>query len=189
MDKKILGVLVCVIFGMFGFCYYAGAESVKEYDTEAKVQEAEVIEDVEQFSGISKKELKEIMGKPASKETWISKTEKGDFKLTSFLYDKKSNHYEFVIADGKVVRLTIYSDNYWNGKGDRFKIGDGIESTYKSYGITLGGNVKEKANTAYAYVIAAVNDKVDKFHILDINSETNTYGMVKITYNLDYFES
>ena len=46
MDKKILGVLVCVIFGMFGFCYYAGAESVKEYDTEAKVQEAEVIEDV-----------------------------------------------------------------------------------------------------------------------------------------------
>ena len=66
-------------------------------------------------------ELKNIMGEPVSVENWTNKTSKGDFLVTTLVYDKYGNHYEFIIADDSVVRLSIYSENYWNGTGERFK--------------------------------------------------------------------
>lgn len=154
--------------------------------TSKTAEPVEVIEDVEQFSRISIEDLKNIMGEPASEESWINKTNKGDFEMVTLSYDKNKNHYECIIADDSVVRLSIYSNAYWNGEGDRFSITGEKSDICKSFNIALGDNVKKIADTGYAYTLSPVNDKVAMFDVQDI--DTNTYGLVKITYNLNYFD-
>lgn len=145
-----------------------------------------IIEDVEQFSRINTDELKNIMGEPVSEESWTNATSKGDFDVTTLSYDKNSNHYEFIIADDSVVRLTIYSNNYWNGTGDRFSITGDKQDICKSFNISLGENVKKVTDNNFTYTLSPVNDKIAMFDVQDI--DTNSYGFVKITYNLNYFD-
>lgn len=145
-----------------------------------------VIEDAEQFSNITKDELKAIMGEPVTEESWTNKTSKGDFDVITLLYDKDSNHYEFIIADDTVVRLSIYSNNYWNGTGDRFSVFGEKKDICKSFNITLGENVKKITDNNFTYTLSPVNDKIAEFDVQDIDSDT--YGFVKITYNLNYFD-
>lgn len=145
-----------------------------------------VIEDAEQFSKISTEELKTIMGEPVSEESWINKTSKGDFNVTTLSYDKNSNHYEFIVADDSVVRLTIYSNNYWNGDGDKFSITGERKEICKSFNITLGENAKKVTDNNFTYKLSPVNDKVAVFDVQSIDSDT--FGLVKITYNLNYFD-
>jgi hypothetical protein len=154
--------------------------------TNNKSESVMIIEDVEQFSRISVEELKNIMGEPVSEESWTNKTSKGDFQFTTLSYDKDSNHYEFIIADNSVIRLSIYSDNYWNKSGDRFLINGEKSDICKSFNITLGDNAKKTAGTNYAYTLSPVNNKIAMFDVQDIDGET--YGFVKITYNLNYFD-
>ena len=176
--KKLLSILTIILAcGVLSAC---GSTS------ESNPTQISIIENVEQFSRISKKELKNIMGKPTTKETWTNKTSKGNFKVATWSYDKNSNHYEFIIADDSVIRLSIYSNNYWNGKGDRFAIDDTKERICESFGITLGDNVKSLTNNNSTYTLSPVNEKVAMFDVQDIDS--NTYGFVKITYNLNYFD-
>lgn len=80
-----------------------------------------MIEDVTQFSRISADDLKKIMGEPESIEDWINVTTKGEFFVSTWQYRKNDNHYEFIIADDSVIRLTIYSNKYWNSDGDLFQ--------------------------------------------------------------------
>lgn len=95
--------------------YTYGCSSTKNTSTTVSV-----IEDVEQYSRISKEDLIGIMGDPTSEEEWTNKTSKGNFLVTTLSYDKNTFHYEFIIADDAVVRLSIYSEQYWNNTGDRF---------------------------------------------------------------------
>lgn len=145
-----------------------------------------IIENAEQFSRISVEELKKIMGEPVSEESWTNKTSKGDFEVVTLSYDKDSNHYEFIIADDSVVRLSIYSSAYWNGNGDRFSITGEKSDICKSFNITLSDNVKKTTDNSFVYTLSPVNDKIAIFNVQDINADT--YGFVKITYNLNYFD-
>ena len=154
--------------------------------TNKKSESVKIIEDAEQFSRISMEELKDIMGEPMSEEPWTNKTGKGDFEVITLSYDKGSNHYEFIIADDSVVRLSIYSDNYWNKSGDRFLITGEKSDICKSFNIILGDNAKKTADTGYSYTLSPVNNKVAIFDVQDIDGDT--YGFVKITYNLNYFD-
>lgn len=176
--KKTLLLLTTIL--MCGFCTACSSNASKDSEP------VTVIEDAEQFSRISVEELKGIMGKPVSEESWTNKTSKGDFEVVTLSYDKDSNHYEFIIADDSVVRLSIYSGDYWNGSGDRFSITGEKSDICKSFNITLGDNVKKTADTGYAYTLSPVNDKVAIFDVQDIDADT--YGLVKITYNLNYFD-
>ncbi len=126
------------------------------------------------------------MGEPVSEESWTNATSKGDFDVTTLSYDKNSNHYEFIIADDSVVRLTIYSNSYWNGTGDRFSITGDKQDICKSFNISLGENVKKVTDNNLTYTLSPVNDKIAMFDVQDI--DTNSYGFVKITYNLNYFD-
>lgn len=176
--KKALLLLIVIM--MCGFCIACRSNASKDS------KPVNVIEDVEQFSEISMEELKNIEGEPVSEESWTNKTSKGDFEVTTLSYDKDSNHYEFIIADNTVVRLSIYSSDYWNGSGDRFSITGEKSDICKSFNITLGEDVKKTADTGYAYKLSSVNDKIEVFDVQDIDADT--YGFVKITYNLNYFD-
>ncbi len=150
--------------------------------------EPQLIEDVVQFSRISANELVSIMGEPTDKEDWTNKTTKGNFKVTTYSYDKNSNHYEFIVADDSVVRLTIYSNSSWNGEGEPFKISGSKQDICKSFNIVLGENTKKTADTNWAYRISPVNDKVADFWVQEMDMDTKTFGTAKITYNLNYFD-
>ena len=177
MKKLFLLLTTILTIGMCSACGSSSAESSEPVT---------VIEDAEQFSRISTEELKNIMGEPASEEAWVNKTSKGDFNVTTISYDKDSNHYEFIVADDAVVRLSIYSSDYWNRTGDRFTISGQKSDICKSFNITLGSDAKKTADTGSAYTLSPVNDKVAIFDVQDINGDT--YGFVKITYNLNYFD-
>ena len=145
--------------------------------------EATIIEDVVQFSRISVDELKAIMGEPSSVEDWKYNDKT---PVTTLSYDKNANHYEFIVADNSVVRLTIYSEDYWNGTGNRFAYKGAKQNICKAFNVELGENAKKAADTNYAFKISPVNDKVAVFDIQDMDKET--YGFVKITYNTNYFD-
>ncbi len=156
----------------------AGEENTNESIT--------IIEDVEQFSGISMDDLKNIMGEPDSEDPWTNKTTKGNFDVVTLSYNKNSNHYEFIITDNTVVRLTIYSNGYWNNTGDRFAIIADKKDICKSFNIVLDKNAKKAVDNNFTYKLLSVNDKIAIFDVQDIDSDT--YGLVKITYDSNYFD-
>lgn len=163
----------------------AGMNDVETSDN-ASNNQTQIIFDAEKYSRMTKENLISDLGEPASTEDWTNKTSKGDFEVTTLSYDINSNHCEFIIADDSVVRLSIYSNAYWNGEGDRFTINGEKEDICKSFNITLGENVKRTTDNNITYKLSPVNDKVAMFDVQDISS--NTYGFVKITYNLNYFD-
>ena len=174
--KKILGFAIAVL--LCGICTACGSSSK---DTP---ESATIIEDVEQFSRISIEELKNVMGEPVAEEFWTNKTSKGD--VITLSYDKDSNHYEFIIAEDSVVRVTIYSNSYWNNTGERFSITGEKKDICKSFNVIPDDNVKKITDNNFTYTLSPVNDKVAMFDVQDIDSDT--YGLVKITYNLNYFD-
>ena len=58
----------------------------------------------------------------------------------------------------------------------------------KPFNIELSYSAKLTADTNYAYRISPVNDKVADFWVQDIDTTSKTFGMAKITYNLNYFD-
>ncbi|MDD4689338.1 MAG: hypothetical protein PHE51_06290 [Eubacteriales bacterium] len=150
-----------------------------------QASEPQLIEDAVQFSRITTDELVAIMGEPIGKEDWTYNDKQ---PVTTYSYDKNSNHYEFIIAENSVVRLTIYSSDSWNGEGEKFKFYGSKQNICKDYNIELGDNAKKAADTNFAYRLRTVNDIVADFWVLDMDLDSKTYGFVKITYDLNYFD-
>lgn len=154
--------------------------------SENTIDEEQVIFDTMKYSRITKDELISELGKPNSKEKWTNKTSRGNFNLMILSYDIDTNHLEFIIADDSVVRLSIYSNAYWNNKGNRFKFNGTKENICKLFNISLGENATIKTDNNITYMISPVNDKIAMFDVQDM--KTNDFGFVKITYNLNYFD-
>ena len=150
-----------------------------------ETKKTQTIDDVTQYSNISVKELKELMGEPVLKDNWTNKTSKGNFKFTTFEYDKDTRHYEFIIYKKKVVRVTIYSGDYWTNDGNKFQYDGNVNSIFDMFNVVPDETARKK-DTGFAYVLTPVNDKIAKFHIQNIKKQT--FGLVKVTYNLNYFD-
>lgn len=179
MKKALAIILTATMASLLAAC---GSNST----TATEPETVTIIEDVEQFSRISTEELKNIMGEPNSEEAWTNKTSKGDFEVITLSYEVNSNHYEFIIADDSVVRLSIYSAGYWNRTGERFSFTGDKSNIAKAFNITLGDNAKKVTDNNFTYTLSPVNGKIGMFDVQDIDSDT--YGFIKITYNLNYFD-
>lgn len=168
--------------------------SVKNNDADSKTGSEQektsdiinVIEDVTVFSRITVDELKNIMGEPQFEEKWTSSTSKGDFEVTTLAYDKNSNHYEFIIADNSVVRLTIYSNQYFNNEGDLFSYSGDKDNMLKMFNVETENDAKVTVDNNVTYRVSPVNSKIADFDVQDIAG--TEFGLVKITYNLKYFD-
>lgn len=145
-----------------------------------------IVEDMTQYSGISAEDLISKLGDPVSNDKWTNKTSKGNFEVETYSYDVNSNHYEFIIADNAVVRLSIYSDQNWNGKGNLFSYED-KKLIPKMFGVEVSKKSRTK-DTNSAYVISQVSDSISTFNVQDMNSKDKTFGFVKVTYNPNYFD-
>lgn len=187
--KKGRGCLIAVlIVAFFMICGIVGATASRANKETAGSTNAEVVEDVQQFSGISVEALKEIMGDPVAEEEWTNSTSKGEFPVTTLQYEKNSNHYEFIIAEDAVVRLSIYSNQYWNGTGDLFSYSGDKENILKMFNVDAGESARIETDNGVSYVLVSVNDAIAEFNVQDIDANAENFGFVKITYNANYFD-
>lgn len=180
-------VALWIVLGFILICFAIGLSTKnKSGAVENEEHSVAVIEDVNQYSKISTEALVGKLGEPVSDEKWTNKTAKGNFEVETYSYDVNSNHYEFIIADDTVVRLSIYSDQNWNGKGSLFSFED-KKQIPKMFGVEL--SKKSRINdTNSAYVVTQASDTVAAFNVQDMDSKNKTFSFVKITYNPDYFD-
>ena len=101
--------------------------------SEQKAPDVDVLLDVQQFAGISEKELIEIMGEPESREEW--NYEVGDLysPIVSCFYD--NNRFEFMLNNDKVHRISIHADSYNRTDGEPFTF-ESKEDILSMFGIT-----------------------------------------------------
>jgi predicted nucleic acid-binding Zn ribbon protein len=159
----------------------------KDTSKTASVKEdVTVIEDVSQYSIMSVDDLVGKLGEPVSKESWTNKTTKGNFEVETYSYDINSNHYEFIIANNSVVRLTIYSDQSWNGKGNLFSFKN-KKQIPSMFGIELSKDAKTKDNNL-SYITSPVSARIAVFNVQDVDSKNKTFGFIKVTYSNNYFD-
>lgn len=191
----LIGGAIVIIFLIFGLASgrlkpekaSSNNNSNKEsISTDVTGSVSEIV-DSSAFSRITSTDLINKLGEPASTEDWTNKTSKGDFPLKTYSYDIDGNHYEFIIAEDNVVRLSIYSGNSWNGTGDDFSYTGNKSDILSMFGIVPDSDMKIKADTGYAYRVSDVNSKVANFDIYDL-TDNNTFTTAKITYNLNYFD-
>lgn len=190
--KGKIALIICFVFLFLCFIISISPKFKLENTSTTKAEAStniNVIEDVSKFSRISPKELTDLLGDPVDTENWTNKTSKGNFDVTTMSYDLNENHYEFIVADDAVVRLTIYSNDYWNNQGERFSY-EGVEKEQlpELFSITLSNNAKVNTDNNFTYKMSPVSDKVAIFDVQDIDTSTKTFGFVKITYNLNYFD-
>lgn len=186
-------LLVCFIM-IISICFVGCSQTASNQKTTnvEEMQKVEVVFDTQSYNQISKADLFEKLGETSDIEEWNNKTEKGTFKMTIYSYDDKdSNHYEFIIANDidSLVRATMYSSKKWAG------IGTDIKYTKKSMNemlallnITPKDYAKILIDTGEAYRISPVSDNVGDVWFLGMANDDSTFNMVKITYNLNYFD-
>jgi hypothetical protein len=143
---------------------------------------------VNEYSRISSSELIEKMGEPASIEDWTNKTPTGEYALTTYIYDVDGIHYEFVIAEDAVVRVTLYSNQYWNNEGDLFTYNNDDKSDLRYlFEITDLRDSAKISDNNVNFEISPVSDTVANFRVMEVDSENKTFGFARITYNVNYF--
>lgn len=174
--KKIIWLIIAgvVLAGILVFAY-----SVQN-------MERPYVFDANAFSGITVDELVEKMGTYSEKEDWVNKNSNGSFKLTTYMYDVDENHYEFVVYDNSVARVSVYSQKYWTGEGESFKY-QIKKDILTMFDINLSDNAKQIENNGFTWRITSVSDTIDEITVQDIDSKGKTFGFVKITYNQKYF--
>lgn len=190
MKKELFYMILCLLAIVLIGCTTTGNQVSKEKKSEeVKSEEVVPILNANDYSRISTSELIEKMGEPESIEEWTNKTLKGDFPLTTYAYDGEGIHYEFVVAENVVVRATLYSSEWWSNEGEPFRYSNKDKSDLRLlFGISdLGEHAKAKDNVVN-YKITQVSDKIARFNVIDIDSENKTFGLAKITYNLNYFD-
>ncbi|MEK5480305.1 hypothetical protein NYE70_25730 [Paenibacillus sp. FSL R5-0407] len=140
----------------------------------SKEGNVDMLFDAPSFSRISSKELEEKMGKPEDVEEWKF-NDKYDTK--TYIYD--SGNVEFMVIDDTVVRFSYYPVDQ--------KIKD-INDLFPMFGIQAGENIKKVADTGMAVKYHTVSDKIGEFYTLFDSSEEKTLSVIKVTYDLRYFE-
>lgn len=152
--------------------------------TSTKETAIEPIMNANQFSTISKIELGNILGEAKITEDWNYSSPNGNsYKTTTCGYDIRDGLYaEFMIIDDSVVRCTIYTNWY----SDPVDLGVGLDKELlEMFDIVPNDNLKVIANTNSALRYRPVSDTVAEFWAL---SSDDKIDMVKITFNLNYFE-
>lgn len=179
-NKKIKsnsGVTVLIIL-LFFFGFIAWMQNDME---NSKTQDATFIEDVMKYSRISTEELVSMLGEPVNVSEWTN----NEYLLTTYEYDINSNHYEFVTHEDAVIRLTIYSDKYWNNGNTNFtyKFKNDIPTLF---GVTTNDNTK-RTSTGYAISFQINTHAISELYLFDVNEDSKEFGGVKATYDPTYF--
>lgn len=177
---------------MFRYLLFAFIVFISGCGTSTVNVDAESIEPIFnsiKYSRLSSGELIEKLGEPSSKEEWSNNTPNGDVLLTTYAYDISENHFEFIVADDSVVRVSIYSNAYWNNNGEHFIYNNKDKSDLRYlFGISEIKDTAKIKDSNVNYEISPVSDTVANFFVGEISEKDKTFGCAKITYNIKYFD-
>lgn len=181
MKKFKIGCLGFFIF--FVICGIIGAVSSRD-NTNSDVNTAiPIIFDCTSISKLSSADLIAKLGEPESKEPWVYKTETKSSDFITYTYTINNVLYEFILADDHVVRLTLTNDSdtpFQYSKNNK-------EDILASFNVKPSQDSKVTADTGYAYRVSPVNDLVQDFWVIDMDDTSQTFTMLKVTYDKTYF--
>jgi len=152
--------------------------SNSEQTSRLEMNEVTPIVDSVKFAKMTMTELKDLLGDPEDIDEWEYKSLNGQvYDAVTWSYDK--GNQEFMFIDDKLVRFTMY------GTGQKYEDED---HALALFGITPGPNITKVADTGFAlrYEHVDISMKIDDFWLLE-DSEKNSIGTVKITYDSRYF--
>ncbi len=173
------------LFTVIGFFIFATILGIVLGDgskaTESKSPQKEALIDANQFSNITPEQLVKIMGEPESKDKSNFKSINGKtYPLITYTY--KGGSYDFLVIDGKVVELNVYS-------GDAVKMPYTDEQViFPMFGITPADTMVKTVDTGVALEYESVTDKIDDVYVLlDTDEEKEKIDIAKIKYDKSYF--
>lgn len=169
MRKTILSIIALAMLLIAGCSISQSADSQ---------QNIEVILDVKQFAGISSQELIEKMGEPESTENWNYESFGLVYPITTYIYNE--GHFEFLVNNDHVVRISVLADSYFDPEGAPFTFTEKDDVLYM-FGITPE-DVKyaEKTDT----ISALRYENFGNIHSFWIPSyEGNGFEQVKIDFS------
>lgn len=202
--KKKTFIIICIIaaFVLFGvFMGALGGGSSSAHEDEAASPSASVsvstkpsttpespsptpeplkiILDVTQFANISSGELKNILGEPSS-------TEAMDYEGTItvpceyYYYNNIEglSEVDFTLINGKVIQMLTYTDLPYEGG----------EEILARVGITNPKSTNKAVDQSTAVRYRCPTDTIDDVWIGLIDSEKDTFGFLRVTYDLFYSE-
>lgn len=155
----------------------------------AKVEEGakeNLIIDANQFSRISSAELVKILGEPEVMED--TEHENDGETFSAKIYSYQNHRYEFTIIEDKVVQFAANSPKYNDVNAEGFPYGS-EKQLFAMFGLPVSDGGVKIADTGYALRYQLISDKVDDYWIQDIDKETNTFNIARITYDQLYFGS
>ncbi|WP_373739874.1 hypothetical protein [Jeotgalibaca porci] len=161
------------LFVLVWFSLLVGCGNTSANETDKNL---EVLIDVTEYSMVSSSDLVTDLGEP-------DKIEENYMGGTLYSYTDDLGHFEFILHDDSVTRMTVYSNDYWNNEGENFPY-HGID-TVKTIGIEELKPTAKKKDTGSTLIISPVSDNVADVQFHDI--EEDEFGMMKITYNLSNY--
>ncbi|MGE7916329.1 hypothetical protein [Lysinibacillus xylanilyticus] len=175
--RKLKIILVLTFLAILGACSSDSTNGGSNKSTE-------LIIDATQFSRINSSQLVKIMGEPEKIEDYKWSVPKTGQSIVGKLYIYEKNKYEFILFDDSVVRLNIYSGQYW-GYDESTMTFEKKEDIFPLFGIEPNKQLKKVADTNYALRYSPVSDKIDDMWIQEIDDKT--FEIAKFTYDSNYF--
>lgn len=176
--KKFISVVVLAIVILF---IVMVSKDLKENPIEQQDEKIDLILDASKYARISTDKLKDILGKPKSKEKWNNENSKGTFSMMIYSYDIDGMTVEFITYKKIVVEIHCFATTPW-------KLPNDFETVFKMFNITLNDHAKKTVDNGLTIKYSPVADNVAKFEAYNIDSEKRIFDTVYITYNLNYFD-
>lgn len=173
--KKIL-LLMLMLVSLVG-C----SETTQEVATEV------IILDAVPFSKVTSEELVKSMGEPEEIEDYEWSIPATGEKIVGKLYIYEKGRYEFLLFDDVVARLSAQSGAYWGYDDSTFTFNSGSD-VLASFGIIETDAMKRTVNTGFVEKYRPVAEGIEEVEIHDINTDTNTFGLIRITYDNSFFD-
>lgn len=184
-----LGVMLCVVFAIVAFSKkQVKVENASKLDSVK--QEIKVVLDSPKYYRISSSELVDLLGEPQKTEGINLKFRNTGEDVVGqiYMYEKfnGNDHLEFVVADDKVVRASIYSNKfYYDTKGENIPF-TSKEELFKMFNIDITNETRKTVDNNFTLRYSPVSDTVADFWVTGIENGNN-FGVAKITYDLRYF--
>ena len=180
--KKLLIIIsiFILIFSLVGCgSNTKGKEQVKEEKQQALLE-------IGKFNEISLDELVKIMGEPTEKENVnLSVTPSKKIPIIYYNYKKSDMYLEFLIYNGKIVRLNLHSPTYYDSKKPNFHY-QSYQELFELFGVPKESNPELIVKTPEVLRFKPV-EKFGEVYILG-DTEKKTFWLAKITYDLSAFK-
>lgn len=155
-----------------------GKEQVKEEKQQALLE-------IGKFNQISSDELVKIMGEPTEKENAnLSVTTSKKIPIIYYNYKKSNMYLEFLIYNGKIVRLNLHSPTYYDSKKPDLHY-QSYQDLFGLFGVSKDYNPELIVKTPEVLRFKPVEEFGEVYIMGD--TEKKTFWLAKITYDLSAF--